>query len=131
MLQPPVFAMVPGPRGPDMPATPILEGGGIDPNEVEIVSIPPADRGAAPGLAAPLARSERRGVPAPTIAAALPGGGGGEVDHSTFAARGTVAARARGAQWIIRRIGCRHGLPDDAEAAAVPCYEPQFAAATR
>lgn len=89
------------------------------------------DAGAAPALAALLAQPEWLGVPAPMIAASLPGGSGGEVDHSTFAAHGAMEARAGDARWFIREMSRWRDLPQGAEAAAVACYQPQFAAAFR
>lgn len=89
------------------------------------------DAGTAPALAALLARPEWLGVPAPMIAASLPGGGGVEVDHSTFAAHGAMAARPEDARWFIRQMARWRDLPAGAEAAAVACYQPQLVAALR
>ena len=87
-----------------------------------------------PALAALLARPEWVGVPAPMIAASLPGGGGGgggEVDRSTFAAHGAMDARPEDARWFIRQMARWRDLPAGAEAAALASYQPHLVQTAR
>ena len=77
-----------------------------------------------PALAALLARPEWVGVPAPLIAASLPGGSGGDVDRSIFAGHNAMEARPEDARWFIRQMARWRDLPDNAEAAAAACYQP-------
>ena len=71
-------------------------------------------------LAALLARPEWVGVDAPLIAASLPGGAGGEVDRSSFAA--ATATGPEQAAWFVQQMGRWRTLPPGAETVAASLY---------
>jgi len=80
----------------------------------------------APALATMLARPEWLDVAAPLIAASLPGGAGGDVDVSVFAAHAASVPNPEHARWFVRQMSRWRDLPEDAEAAAVGLYRPDL-----
>lgn len=65
-------------------------------------------------------------VPAPLVAASLPGGEGGEVDRSVFAADLAGVPFPAHAAWFARQMGRWRSLPGDAEARARALYRPDL-----
>ena len=71
-------------------------------------------------MAALLARPDWVGGDAALIAASLPGGAGGEVDRSAFAA--ATAAGPEDAAWFVRQMARWRPLPAHAEQIAASLY---------
>src|SRR5207244_9816522 len=65
----------------------------------------------AAGLAALLAQPSFVGVPADAVAASLPGGAGGEVDRSVFAARAATFPWRAHARWFLDQAARWRELP--------------------
>jgi ABC-type nitrate/sulfonate/bicarbonate transport system substrate-binding protein len=80
----------------------------------------------APALAALLADPQWVGVPAPLVAASLPGGIGGEVDRSVFAAHHAGTPFHDHARWFARQMGRWRDLPPGAEDLAAAAYRPDL-----
>jgi two-component system, oxyanion-binding sensor len=85
----------------------------------------------APGLASLLSQPSFVGVPADAVAASLPGGAGGEVDRSVFAAHGATFPWRAHARWFLGQMARWRELPPelDIAAAAVQVYRPDLYAA--
>ena len=79
----------------------------------------------APALAALLARPEWLGVDAPSIAASLPGGVGGDVDVSAFGSR-AAKPNPDHARWFVHQMSRWRDLPDGAAASAAAIYRPDI-----
>ncbi len=77
-------------------------------------------------LAELLSRPEWVGVPAPLIAASLPGGASGAVDQSVFAAFAAGVPFQAHAAWLAREMGRWRTMPADAVTAAVAAYRPDI-----
>ncbi len=77
-------------------------------------------------LAELLARPEWVGVPAPLIAASLPGGASGAVDRSVFAAFGAGVPFQAHAAWFAREMGRWRTMPADAVSVAISAYRPDI-----
>jgi ABC-type nitrate/sulfonate/bicarbonate transport system substrate-binding protein len=86
------------------------------------------DPAEAPGLAALLAEPSFVGVPADAIAASLPGGEGGDVDRSIFAAHGATFPWPAHARWFLDQMARWRELPPglDIAAAAERVYRPDL-----
>jgi two-component system, oxyanion-binding sensor len=86
------------------------------------------DPAEAPALAALLAEPSFVGVPAEAIAASLPGGQGGEVDRSVFAAHGATFPWRAHARWFLGQMARWRELPPglDIAAAAEQVYRPDL-----
>ncbi len=80
----------------------------------------------APALATLLSAPDWVGVAAPLIAASLPGGTGGEVDRSVFAAHSAGVPFPAHASWFIREIARWRDVPPEAEATAAAAYRPDL-----
>ena len=80
----------------------------------------------APALSALLAAPEWIDVPAPFIAASLPGGVGGDVDRSVFAAHHATVPFREHARWFVREIARWRDVPAGAEDAAASAYRPDL-----
>ena len=78
----------------------------------------------APALADLLARPEWVGVPAPLLAASLPGGAGSEVDRSVFFAHGATVPHPAHAHWFARQMARWRDMPEGAEDQAAVVYRP-------
>ena len=83
----------------------------------------------ASSIASLLSRPEWVGVPAPLIAASLPGGSGGAVDRSVFAAHAAGVPFAAHARWFVRELARWREVPPGAAEAATAAYRSDLYAA--
>ncbi len=81
-----------------------------------------------PGLAVLLAEPSFVDVPAAAVAASLPGGEGGEVDRSVFAAHGATFPWRAHARWFLAQMARWRELPPGLDVAAVAerVYQPDL-----
>jgi NitT/TauT family transport system ATP-binding protein/nitrate/nitrite transport system substrate-binding protein len=84
------------------------------------------DPAGAADLAALLAGPDWVGVPADLVAASLPGGAGGDVDRSTFAAHAAAFPWRSHARWFTTQMARWHSLPADAVERAERAYRPDL-----
>ncbi|GAC1338141.1 MAG: CmpA/NrtA family ABC transporter substrate-binding protein [Acetobacteraceae bacterium] len=83
----------------------------------------------APALAGLLAGKEWLDVPAALIARSLPGGAGGEVDRSVFAAHDATVPVPGHGRWFLEQMARQRAVPDQADAIVTAMYRPDLQAA--
>jgi NitT/TauT family transport system ATP-binding protein/nitrate/nitrite transport system substrate-binding protein len=84
------------------------------------------DPAGAEALATLLAEPGWVGVPTDLVAASLPGGQGGEVDRSVFAAHAAAFPWRSHARWLATQMARWRSLPADAMERAVRAYRPEL-----